>query len=633
MSRAFVLVLALSILVACQGYISGPEPCPWPDGSVDAAPDGSTGDTDVDGGGDGRIGDGTVCVFFDGEAAIARRVAGEDVFAPYIGEILAHAGIPHRALSRDELEDGLEQCTSLVIAEQTSLDREEIDAIEERVRRGGALIAVGGTSGLDELLGVTSSSSMEEGYVEFIDEGEPESPIPEPPIPLHVFGGEGGSVTTATSIANWLDVEGGGTDQVALSWRSVDAGEAWLVGPDIARSVVMIQQGRPVLEDGEPAPDGTADLRDSILKADDGVVLDWTMDRSLVDGEPLFLEPVADLLKELLIRLVVRAADRAEALLPILWYWPGDLNSVGVLSHDSDGNVADQHWTLLDQVETLGLDTTWCFLRYPENLPVEVFTAVGAVGCEIALHFDARTPNNPETIWSEDRFLSQLAWLEAIAGVTITTNKNHYTRWEGWVDFYRWCERAGLQADQSKGPSKRGNVGFLYGTAHPYFPIDDAEHDNRSIDVLAINLLSQDLVHTCPYAFGPALIDRALEHHGVAHFLFHPAHTGRPEVEAAMSDLVGYGTSLGMDWWTVEQVNAWERARRGVSIDEISDGGFRVTSETHLEEAVFLIPISAGTALHISGVPVECTPWSVYGVDMNRCTVDLEAGAKLFTFE
>jgi hypothetical protein len=317
-------------------------------------------------------------------------------------------------------------------------------------------------------------------------------------------------------------------------------------------------------------------------------------------------------------------------MMPVLWYWPGELNAVGVLSHDSDGNVAAQAWTLLGQIDALGLDTTWCFMRYPETYPAELFTAIGEAQCEIALHFDARTPDNPETVWSEDRFLSQLDWLEAITGVAVTTNKNHYTRWEGWVEFYRWCERAGLQADQSKGPSKRGNVGFLYGTSHPYFPIDDAEHDNRLIDVLAVNLLSQDLVHTCPYSFGPALIDRAVEHHGVAHFLFHPAHTGRPEIEAAMGDLVSYGSGLGLEWWTVEQVNAWERARRGVAIDEIGETGFSVTSTSRIDDAVLLIPVSAGEGLHVEGVPVECTPWSVYGVDVLRCTVDIEPGTTSF---
>lgn len=625
MARAYPLII-VPLLLACTGYISGPIPCPGPDGSIDGSPDTSMNDTLGDGG-DDHVMDRIVCVFFDHDAAFESRALGEDVFAPYVGEILAHGGIPHRNLDRDDLLNGLGRCTSLIIAEQTALAGDEIEAIEESVRRGGSVIALGGTSGLDDLLGVSLAGSMEEGYVEFIDSGEQL-------IPLHVFGGEGGTATTATAIARWLDVQGEHTSHVAVSQRSVEAGEAWFVGPDIARSVVMIQQGRPVFEDGVPAPDGTADLRDSILKADDGVVLDWVMDRSTVGGEPLYLEPIADLLKELLLGLVVRAADRAGVMIPLLWYWPGDLNAVGVLSHDSDGNSADQAWTLLSQVESLGIDTTWCFMRYPETIPIEVFSALGDAECEIALHYDARTPDNPETTWSEDRFMSQLAWLEATTGITVVTNKNHYTRWEGWVEFYRWCERAGLQADQSKGPSKRGNVGFLYGTAHPYFPIDDAEHGNRLIDVLAINLLSQDLVHTCPYEFGPALIDRALEHHGVAHFLFHPAHTGRPEIEAAMSDLVGYGTSVGLEWWTVEQVNIWERARRGVSIDQIGESGFRVTSESRLEEAVLLIPTSTGAVRTRSeGGPVECTPWSVYGVDVNRCTVDLEVGATWFNFE
>jgi len=67
--------------------------------------------------------------------------------------------------------------------------------------------------------------------------------------------------------------------------------------------------------------------------------------------------------------------------------------------------------------------------------------------------------------------------------------------------FHRWSEAADIEADQSKGPPFQEIRDFSSGTSHPYFPIDDMQHNNRFIGVLAINLLTQDLIVKHPYSF------------------------------------------------------------------------------------------------------------------------------------
>ena len=50
-----------------------------------------------------------------------------------------------------------------------------------------------------------------------------------------------------------------------------------------------------------------------------------------------------------------------------------------------------------------------------------------------------------------------------------------------------------------------------------------------------VNLLTQDLVVVCPKEYGKQLLDSALRQHGVAHFLFHPAHIQKPNVAEAIA--------------------------------------------------------------------------------------------------
>ena len=65
--------------------------------------------------------------------------------------------------------------------------------------------------------------------------------------------------------------------------------------------------------------------------AEDSLVLDWQRDRSPMqpDGGPVFLEPISDELRELIIRRVLHAARQHGIALPMLWYWPRGLKPSG----------------------------------------------------------------------------------------------------------------------------------------------------------------------------------------------------------------------------------------------------------------------------------------------------------------
>jgi hypothetical protein len=274
----------------------------------------------------------------------------------------------------------------------------------------------------------------------------------------------------------------------------------------------------------------------------------------------IFYHPIADELRELVIKSVLYAAQKRRLPLPMLWYHPHNLPALGHISHDSDGNNQDLAWSLLKVVRALGIKTTWCIIE--PGYSKEFYEAIKADGCEIALHYDA-LDGRPRTSWGEHQLRGQHDWLTRAANVQVVSNKNHYTRWEGRLDFFRWCAAVGLQCDQSRGPSKLGTIGYPLGGSHPWFPIDN---NGRLIDCLELNLQTQDLVITCPDYLGRYWVEQAVRHYGVAHLLFHPAHIETSGVADALRMVVNYGREHGIEWWTCAQINAWERARRNVNL-------------------------------------------------------------------
>jgi peptidoglycan/xylan/chitin deacetylase (PgdA/CDA1 family) len=275
--------------------------------------------------------------------------------------------------------------------------------------------------------------------------------------------------------------------------------------------------------------------------------------------------------------------------LPLLWYWPDDVPAVALLSHDTDGNVEALGWQELEAVERHGIRSSWCFIRSPETYPLRLYQTVAEHGHEVCLHYDAHSTAYPDATFSEASFQDQLRWLRHLLPETaITSNKNHYLRWEGWTEPWRWMEAGGISVDQCKGPSKKGNCGFLFGGSHPWFPIEDAAHGSRLLDVLEINLFAQDLIVAAPPELAEPLILRTRDRGGVAHFLFHPAHVAKPGVADAMGHTIAFARQHGMQWWTSDRIGRWERDRRQMRLS-LARGRLEATAAEALPSATVLV--------------------------------------------
>jgi hypothetical protein len=544
----------------------------------------------------------------------------------YVTEILSRAGLFFEPLTASGLTAaGIKPATTvMLLAGDLRLSSAGRDVVTTFVKNGGAVVGVGGTSGLDDVFGVGSSRPLWEGWMK-VTAGE--HPITSGlRSSLHVFGGYAVTVGKGTALA---EVESGrqGVSGSAIVENRFGKGRAILLAPDLIFSILHIQQGVPVLNDGKPSPDGSAPINDGMLKAEDGMVLDWERDRTPTDadGTPIFLEPISDELREIILRSIFHLASQQGIPLPMLWYYPRDLKAIGHVSHDTDGNVPENAWALLDVMNGCSIKSSWCTL-YPGGYPKEFYRALKEQAFEIALHYDAMS-GSKETSWSKQNFILQHNWLMKEAGVKhITSNKNHYTRWEGRLDFLRWCESVGLNSDQTRGPSKKGTMGFPLGGSQPYFPLDDEAETPRFLNVLEVNMLTQDLVVTCPPDYGRQLVDSAARHHGIAHFLFHPAHVLKDGVADAVHGVVDYGRAQGLEWWTSEQIYQWEVSRRSVQATFDAHGTLTLRAPR---------PVNGATLLLLKpkkGRGARGQRWRVYGFDFSAWTGNVTSSPLVLTF-
>lgn len=548
----------------------------------------------------------------------------------YITEILQRAGVFFQQLSPSRLPTLVGHSKSIVLlAGDLRLTSDQREALKTFVKNGGSLIGVGGTSGLDEVFGISGQRPLMEGWIKVTAQDHPVTSGLR--SSLHVFGGYAVTAGSATSLAE-LESGAQGAKGSAILENHFGNGRAILLAPDLIFSIVHIQQGVSVLQDGEPAPDGSAPFDDGELKAEDGFVLDWRRDRSPMqpDGAQAFLEPISDELREIILRSVFHVASQQGLALPVLWYWPRAMKAVGHISHDTDGHDPQKAVALLEVMNDCKVKSTWCTL-YPGGYPREFYDTLKEQEFEIALHYDARSGGR-QTSWSKENFILQYDWLMKEAGLEkITSNKNHYTRWEHRLDFLRWCEEVGVNSDQTRGPSKLGATGFPLGGSQPYFPLDDERESPRLLNVLEVNMLTQDLVVVCPAEYGRQLMDSVLRHHGVAHFLFHPAHILKPNVADALGELVDYGRSQGVEWWKNDQIYDWEVLRRSVQANFHSDNTFTLHAAQPLAEAtlLFLKPGQEPRSITINGQPVQGDPWSLYGFAFDAVTMDMAGEIKV----
>src|SRR5690606_27628176 len=118
---------------------------------------------------------------------------------------------------------------------------------------------------------------------------------------------------------------------------------------------------------------------------------------------------------------------------------------VALISHDSDRNCDDSVHTTLAILREHEIQATWCLIE-PGYSP-EIYPLLLQDGHEMGLHYNAMEDQNGE--WAEHEFNRQVQWFkDATQQDQIYSNKNHYTRFQGWGELFQWCEENEIVVDQ-----------------------------------------------------------------------------------------------------------------------------------------------------------------------------------------
>lgn len=545
--------------------------------------------------------------------------------AHYITEILSHAGVPYHLLETEALAALLESGIKILLTSGNGvLEPAALEAITSWVENGGRWLSLGSVCGLEEVLGIETVpspgittrpnfypySSTGEGYLK----PQAKHPIFEQiVIPLHFFNGYRVKAGAGSVLALALDSHGRETDTPLIVEASHGQGSTLFIAPDVVDAVIRIQQGTPVTCDGVPAPDGSAPVTDGVLKCDDGLVLDWHFDRQEIpetNGLKGFLQPVADQWRELILRAIFHAAQAQNISLPVLWLYPRNLPAMAHISHDTDGNDLQKGQRLLEVMGQAGIHSTWCTITpgYPRDFMEEI----KAAGHELSLHYNAL--DHP---WSEEEFDAQYKELVELFGEQPISNKNHYTRWENGTEFFDWCARRNIWIEQSKGPSKPGEIGFTFGSGQLYFPLAD---DGTIHTVLEQPLHSQDLLIVSPPSVVPVLLDAIEKHHGILHLLFHPAWILTEGVAESLLDSVRQGKERGLEWVTARWLNDWERSRRAVEWKSIASQAQPAVEVTALPEATVLV-LGQHEQIEVNGELHAAEPTVRWGIEFSAVTL------------
>ncbi|QNK56294.1 hypothetical protein [Paenibacillus sp. PAMC21692] len=540
-----------------------------------------------------------VGVFIEEKAVRALWEGGHNVFQLYIREVFEHLGIPF--LTVHHCADKILNDLDILIVAVASEEEETEEAIWNFAEKGGTVIAYGGLAGLKDRIGCEESGETGAGYAKLAPLFNKQHAMRYlQASPWKIKSDYAGAVTGVGSLH--IGGPNGEHSGAALIHAQVGSGriDRWAVDP--ITMIVQFQQGsKPVIADGIPAEDGSASVNDGILKADDVYEMDWSNDRLQTEtGAPYFAYPYADLWREVIISHLLQRAVEQGGVLPFMDYWPEGIPSVALISHDSDENMDDHAITALSVLEELGITSTWCMME--PGYSQAVYEKVKADGHELAFHYNSLDLDNG--VWSKEEFRRQISWLhQSISSTDVASNKNHYTRIEGWGELFSWCEEFGIASDQTRGPSKRGNIGFLFGTCHPYFPIAWVDEQNRLYDVVEISFLTQDLEE--PSLADSSVIipflDQVALVKGVAHFLFHQRHIHHSEeVRSALRKVVTEARKRGFAFWTGDEIQQWERYKRKLVLKALNTNIFEVCYEIQTDdlksnfEPVVWLPIPHG---------------------------------------
>lgn len=513
----------------------------------------------------------------------------------YIGEALAIEGFTHRWVDAPTGRDAL-----LIVPHLLESDAQN-EIVRSHARDGGNLIAMRPAAALADVFGLEALGGAwwppytrhPGGEMLQIHGGSDcyRRAGAEEVAPLLVgFDGDlTGRRDTASSHPAVSRVEGAGGRRVCFAY-------------DLARCLVLLQQGRP-----DQASDGPLANADGDWKFSQNDMFVGHLDLRLKNT------PQADLHRDLLVRMITWATEKRKAV-PRVWRFP-NLELSGALI-DGDGDAASK--PVFDLAFSTCEEFGFPFSTYLMEEQFETITPADAKSLRARGHtvgFHPWLGPYPSPVEFETYLKKAFGNFRELYGYIPSASRNHCIIWTGWVDLPRVESEIGVRMDLNGYPARYFQSGVQSGTLLPVKFMDAA---GKLIDIYSqFTFITDDGwvedKHQLPALPEAERIDqthrwveRCFQYQGVFHPTFHPIRMkefGEPTMPW-FRDTLGYLRSRGVRGWSADAWTAFNDARRTVSV-ESTENGWAIRGSSAMQGLTLLVPDRVGTKFLLDGKPVE----------------------------
>jgi hypothetical protein len=316
---------------------------------------------------------------------------------------------------------------SLVILSPSDPPVAVVDMLLSFVESGGGLIALAPGEALSERLGLKNHlTGCRDSRMAVKIDGFPDSGLPIKGWTQHLNLGEG---VDGTHLAGLLDSDGATTGHPAIVQITRGKGTVVATAFDLVASACLLRFGDPMLAGART--NGIYRMRPTDLFEG------WQQD---VDRA----YPVADLACHLFRELCHRAWP-GDTVLPWLWYFPHDADTVVLLTSDDDWSKPDQFETLIDSCEQHEARLTFYLVRERSVMDRAWLEALVDRGFDFSIHPDLRPPIH--AVWEEELSAHIQQFQQAYGRSPASSIRNHAITWSGYMTGARIEAAHGFEFD------------------------------------------------------------------------------------------------------------------------------------------------------------------------------------------